>query len=113
MQFCIVIALFAVFVEGAVGFEVEVKRLHSRHRRFVGPGSRWDLLGGVEVLYDDAEIRFDIVIKYEMDYLFGGTTALAAQIAANEAAAAAAAAAEASVNAGREMPGQANMQTLN
>ena len=82
--------------------ELEVKRLHSRQRRFIAPGARWDLIGGVEVLYDDAELRFDLLIKYQLDYLFGGPTALAAAIAAAEAAAVAAAEAEAAVLAGRD-----------
>lgn len=74
--------------------EVTVKRIHSRHRRFIAPGAIWDLLGGVEVLYPDSEIRFDLKISYQLDYLFGGTPALAGAIAAANAAAVAAEQAE-------------------
>ena len=70
--------------------EIEVKRLHSRHRRFVAPGARWDILVGVEVLFSDYELRFDLIVKYELDYLFGGNAALAGAIAAANAAATAA-----------------------
>ncbi len=42
---------------------------------------------GVEALGDDTEARFDVVVRYEFDYLFGGPAALAAAIAAANAAA--------------------------
>ena len=87
--------LLSTLITTLTCLKLELPRLHSRHRRFIAPGARWDLMAGFEILYDDAEVRFDIVNKYEMDYLFGGTAALAAAIAAAEAAAAAAASAEA------------------
>ena len=111
MSFLILISFSALIVEAAIEVtgvnsetgevELEVKRLHSRRRRFIAPGARWDILGGVEVLYEDAQVRLDLLIRYELDYLFGGPTALAAAIAAAEAAAVAAAEAEAAVLAGR------------
>ena len=70
-----------------VDVPVTVRRLHSRQRRFIAPGSRWDILLGFESIGDDFEARFDIVIKYELDYLFGGTAALQAAIDAANAAA--------------------------
>jgi hypothetical protein len=79
-----------IWAKYVCGEEFEVKRLHSRHRRFIAPGARWDLLFGVEVLWPEAEFRFDIVIQYQMDYLFGGDAALAGAIAAANAAAMAA-----------------------
>ncbi|XP_059098030.1 uncharacterized protein LOC131892250 isoform X2 [Tigriopus californicus] len=54
---------------------------------------------GTEVLLPAAEIRFDFFIRYELDYLFGGTTALAAAIAGNNAAAQALQTAEQAVEA--------------
>ena len=82
--------------------EFTVRRLHSRRRRFVAPGARWDLLAGVEALGDDTEFRFDVVVRYEFDYLFGGATALAAEIAAANAAALAFQDTEAAVLAGKK-----------
>lgn len=83
----------------SLGEEITVKRVHSRHRRFIAPGALWDLMAGTEILLPAAEIRFDFYIRYELDYLFGGTTALAAAIAGNNAAAQAAQAAEQAVEA--------------
>ena len=73
---------------------------HSRHRRFIAPGAIWDLLVGVEILYPNAEVRFDLKHTYELDYLFGGNEALIAEIAANNAAAVAAQQAEQAAAAG-------------
>ncbi len=83
--------------------EVTIRRAHSRRRRFIAPGARWDILVGVEVLGDDTEVRFDVVTRYEFDYLFGGAAALQAAIAAANAAALAAQETEAAVlaSAGR------------
>ena len=79
--------------------EIEVKRVLSRHRRFIAPGARWDLMLGVEALFEEAELFFNIVIKYPLDYLFGGSAALAGAIAGNDAAATASAAANAAAQA--------------
>ena len=70
-------------------FDVPVKRVHSRQRRFIAPGAVWDLLVGVEVIGKDFEFRYDNVIHYRMDYLFGGFEALTGAIADAQAAAAA------------------------
>jgi hypothetical protein len=74
---------------------VPVKRVHSRHRRFIAPGAVWDVLVGVELIGADYELRYNLVIHYRMDYLFGGTAALAAAIQSANAAATAANAASA------------------
>ena len=41
---------------------------------------------GIESIGSDFEFRYDIVSHYNLDYLFGGTTALATAIAAANAA---------------------------
>ena len=41
---------------------------------------------GIESIGSDFEFRYDIVSHYYLDYLFGGTTALATAIAAANAA---------------------------
>ena len=66
---------------------VPVQRVHSRHRRFIAPGAVWDILIGIESIGDNSEFRYNLVIHYEMDYLFGGQGALAGEIAGNDAAA--------------------------
>ena len=68
-------------------FDVPVKRVHSRQRRFIAPGAVWDLLVGVEVIGSDYEFRYTNVIHYRMDYLFGGFEALTGAIADAQAAA--------------------------
>ena len=75
--------------------DIPVKRVHSRQRRFIAPGAVWDLLIGVEVIGSDYEFRYDNVLHYRMDYLFGGFAAL------QNAIASAAAAADASASAGK------------
>ena len=65
---------------------IAVKRVHSRHRRFIAPGAVWDLMIGVEAIGRDFEFRHDLVHHYRMDYLFGGTSALAGAIAGANAA---------------------------
>jgi hypothetical protein len=67
--------------------KVPVKRVHSRHRRFIAPGAVWDLMVGVEVIGSDYELRYNAFVRYRMDYLFGGTAALASVIAQANAAA--------------------------
>lgn len=81
---------------------IPVKRVHSRHRRFIAPGAVWDLMIGIELVGDDFELRYDQVIHYRMDYLFGGTTALAGAITAANAAQTASNAAIAAANAAAE-----------
>ncbi len=39
--------------------EIPVKRLLSRHRRFIAPGTRWDWLVGWETISENFEIRVD------------------------------------------------------
>lgn len=99
-----IVALILTSTLTAVAEEIEVKRLHSRHRRFIAPGARWDILAGFELLYNEAEVRFDVMVQYEMDYLFGGDAALAGALAGSSAAAlaeqVATAAATAAVNSG-------------
>jgi len=51
---------------------VPVKRVHSRHRRYIAPGATWTVLGGFEVIWDHMELRMDLPVHYRMDYLFGG-----------------------------------------
>lgn len=80
--------------------EVEVKRVLSRHRRFLAPGARWDLIFGVDSFFPSAEFVFNLVIKHNLDYLFGGQTALAAALAAANAAAQAETAATAAIQQG-------------
>ena len=70
--------------------KIPVKRVHSRHRRFIAPGAVWDLMFGFEAIGSDFEARYDLVIHYQMDYLFGGSAAYAGAIAAADAAASAA-----------------------
>ena len=70
-------------------YDVPVKRVHSRQRRFIAPGAVWDLMIGVEVIGSDFEFRYSNVIHYRMDYLFGGFEALTNAIAAAQAAASA------------------------
>ena len=67
--------------------KVPVKRVHSRHRRFIAPGAVWDIMVGVEVIGSDYELRYNAFVRYRMDYLFGGTAALASVIAQANAAA--------------------------
>ena len=67
--------------------KVPVKRVHSRHRRFIAPGAIWDIMVGVEVIGTDYELRYNAFVRYRMDYLFGGTAALASVIAQANAAA--------------------------
>ena len=67
--------------------EIPVQRLLSRHRRFIAPGAIWDILIGVESIGANSEFRYDLVIHYSLDYLFGGNAALAGKIAGNDAAA--------------------------
>ena len=74
--------------------KIPVKRVHSRQRRFIAPGAVWDILIGVELIGVDFELRYNLVVHYRMDYLFGGTTALAQAVASSNAAAAAKAQAE-------------------
>ena len=85
---------------------VPVKRVHSRHRRFIAPGAVWDLMLGIEVIGDDFELRYNLVTHYNMDYLFGGTAALAGAIAAANAAATAAADANAAAMAAAAAAGR-------
>lgn len=66
--------------------KVPVKRVHSRQRRFIAPGALWDMMFGFESIGRDWEFRYDVVIHYRMDYLFGGLSALQGQLAANQAA---------------------------
>ena len=82
-------ALYLLTVSGQQTVKIPVKRVHSRHRRFIAPGAIWDLLVGVEVIGRDFELRYNLVTHYKMDYLFGGQAALVGAIAAAEAAAAA------------------------
>ena len=74
-------------------YDVPVKRVHSRQRRFIAPGAVWDLMIGIEVIGSDFEFRYSNVIHYRMDYLFGGFEALTGAIAAAQAAASASASA--------------------
>jgi hypothetical protein len=67
--------------------KVPVKRVHSRHRRFIAPGAIWDIMVGVEVIGGDYELRYNAFVRYRMDYLFGGTAALASVLAQANAAA--------------------------
>ena len=71
---------------------VPVKRVHSRHRRFIAPGAVWDVMIGVEVIGVDYEARYNGFIRYNMDYLFGGFKSLTAAVAAATAASKASAA---------------------
>ena len=57
------------------------------HRRFIAPGAVWDIMVGVEVIGSDYELRYNAFVRYRMDYLFGGTAALASVIAQANAAA--------------------------
>ena len=57
------------------------------HRRFIAPGAVWDIMVGVEVIGTDYELRYNAFVRYRMDYLFGGTAALASVIAQANAAA--------------------------
>jgi len=79
--------------------DVPVKRVHSRQRRFIAPGALWTMMIGVEAIGSDYEFRYDILINYNMDYLFGGSAALAGAIASANAAAMAASAAKAAAEA--------------
>ena len=54
---------------------------------------------GIELIGSDFELRWDHIIHYRMDYLFGGTTALAGAITAANAAQTASNAAIAAANA--------------
>jgi len=42
--------------------EIPVKRLLSRHRRFIAPGTRWDWLVGWETLSDNFDIKFYLLV---------------------------------------------------
>merc|ERR1719273_3067645 len=55
--------------------KVPIKRVHSRHRRYIAPGAVWTLLGGFEVIWNHMELRMDLPVHYRMDYLFGGINA--------------------------------------
>ena len=79
--------------------KIPVKRVHSRQRRFIAPGAVWDMMFGLESIGSDFEARYDLVIHYRMDYLFGGTAALAGAIAQSDAAAEAGAQANADAQA--------------
>ena len=43
--------------------EVPVKRLLSRHRRFIAPGTRWDWLAGWETVSENFEITFYLLVR--------------------------------------------------
>ena len=66
--------------------DIPVKRVHSRQRRFIAPGAVWDLMVGIEIIGSDFEFRYDNVLHYRMDYLFGGFAALQNAIASATAA---------------------------
>jgi hypothetical protein len=44
--------------------EIPVKRLLSRHRRFISPGTRWDWLVGWETLSDNFDIKFYLLVIF-------------------------------------------------
>ncbi len=87
MMSCLVVCACDDDDDGNHSHSVHFRRAHSRRRRFVAPGARWDLWFGGEVLYPHLQVRFDLISRYEFDYLFGGNAALAAAIAAANAAA--------------------------
>jgi len=68
-------------------FTVPVKRIHSRHRRFLAPGAAWQIKVGVRVTSIDWEAEFNHRINYNFDYLFGGSIAFAAMLVAKNASA--------------------------
>ena len=43
--------------------EVPVKRLLSRHRRYISPGTRWDWLVGWETVSENFEITFYLLVR--------------------------------------------------
>lgn len=47
--------------------ELSVKRLHSRHRRHIGPGTRWDWLVGWETVSDVLEIKVSALIQLALE----------------------------------------------
>ena len=91
---------------------IAVKRVHSRHRRFIAPGAVWDLMIGVEAIGRDFEFRHDLVHHYRMDYLFGGTSALAGAIAGANAAVTASNAAIAAASAAAAAAGKRKKRRL-
>ena len=72
------------FTDGPI--KMPVKRLLTRHRRFIAPGASWEIFGGVEYVTLTNDFRYNVRFTYNMDYLFGGTATYAARIAANNAA---------------------------
>ena len=90
------------FSSSQLTVNVPVKRVHSRQRRFIAPGAQWDLMIGIEMIGDNFEFRYDQVIHYNMDYLFGGAQALAGAIAGAKASQLAESVALANLGGGRK-----------
>ncbi|XP_040564305.1 uncharacterized protein [Lepeophtheirus salmonis] len=66
-----------------LGVKVPVKRLHSRQRRFVAPGALWDVRLGINILWPDANLIFDIILRHQLDDLFGGLDILQNRLMTN------------------------------
>ena len=85
-RYLLLLAFMPLIHSQEIVLPIAVKRVHSRHRRFIAPGAVWDLMIGVEAIGRDYEFRHDLVHHYQMDYLFGGYSALEGAIAAADAA---------------------------
>jgi len=65
--------------------KIPVKRILSRHRRYIAPGASWDIFAGVQWFTPTHDFMYNVRIFYSMDYLFAGVPGYAARIAANNA----------------------------
>ena len=63
--------------------KVPVKRVLSRHRRYIAPGAAWDIFAGVQWFTPTHDFLYNVRILYNMDYLFAGVPGYAARIKVN------------------------------
>ena len=59
--------------------KIPVKRVLSRHRRFIAPGAAWDIFGGVQWFTPTHDFMYNVRVLYNMDYLFAGLPAYSAR----------------------------------